>query len=82
MRASSRSVLLVCLAFSICTAGLALVLTLAGFGTAHGDMPVAPSSAALPMLLAVAVLALRHHHSPHRAARPAEVTRHLAPNRT
>jgi hypothetical protein len=82
MRTSSRPVLLACLAISVCTAGLALVVTLAGFGSVAGDMLVAPSNAALPMLLALAVLAIRNRHSPRRAAGLAETARLLPQTRT
>jgi hypothetical protein len=82
MRAISRPVVMALLALSTCTAGLALVLTLAGFGSVRGDMLVSPSSMSLPLLLAVGVLIVHHRHSPRRAVRAEDVTSLLPPDRT
>jgi hypothetical protein len=82
MRAISRPVVVACLALSTCSAVAALGLTLAGFGSAHADMLVSPSSAGLPLLLAIGVLAVRHRYSPRRTVRADDVTRLRPPNRT
>jgi hypothetical protein len=82
MRAIGRPVVMVCLALSTCSAVAALSLTLAGFGSAQGDMLVSPSGAGLPLLLAVVVLAVRHLHSPRRPIRADDVTRLRPTNRT